>query len=144
MVVFMIVMVELLLFGIGGGFKIVVFSLVYYNFGYLDLGMLGVVVNSVIMILQCSYNGGVWQIFMLMQVGGQMFVYYDELWEWYSYEVFVGGSVIFIDGLFGIGMFVYWVLFSGVVGLWLIILVEVNGSNFYIGFQELFLISMEG
>ncbi|QIO88892.1 hypothetical protein G9274_002577 [Stenotrophomonas rhizophila] len=131
-------------FGTGGGPKTVVFSLAYYNSGYLDSGTPGVVANSVIMTLQRSYNGGAWQTLTSMQVGGQTSVYYDELWGRYSYEASVGGSVTFTDGLPGTGTFAYRVLLSGAAGLWPITLAEANGSNFHIGSQELSLISTEG
>lgn len=131
-------------FGTGGGPKTVVFSLAYYNSGYLDSGTPGVVANSVIMTLQRSYNGGAWQTITSMQVGGQTSVYYDELWGRYSYEASVGGSVTFTDGLPGTGTFAYRVLLSGAAGLWPITLAEANGSNFHIGSQELSLISTEG
>lgn len=131
-------------FGTGGAPKTVVFSLAYYNSGYLDSGTPGVVANSVIMTLQRSYNGGAWETVSSMQVGGQTTVYYDDLWGRYSYEASVGGSVTFTDGLPGVGTFAYRVLLSGAAGLWPITLAEANGSNFHIGSQELSLISTEG
>ncbi|WP_422505962.1 hypothetical protein [Stenotrophomonas sp. GZD-301] len=130
-------------FGTGGAPKTVVFSLAYYNSGYLDSGTPGVVANSAIMTLQRSYNGGAWETVSSMQVGGQTSVYYDDLWGRYSYEAQVGGSVTFTDGLPGTGTFAYRVLLSGAAGLWPITLAEANGSNFHIGSQELSLISTE-
>lgn len=130
-------------FGTGGAPKTVVFSLAYYNSGYLDSGTPGVVANSVIMTLQRSYNGGAWETVSSMQVGGQTSVYYDDLWGRYSYEAQVGGSVTFTDGLPGTGTFAYRVLLSGAAGLWPVTLAEANGSNFHIGSQELSLISTE-